>query len=464
MDWIISSKEKFFEVFLVLLLVGTILVSPINAQELPQWLKAQRDYIKQSGDTQFESFIKKMETPVALKYGRLWKELLGYDAYELVVDSKIATDIKPGVVINSKNLKDFPGAKQLLPESLYRCVSGEDYLPIAEIKVVPTVCYYWNDNHTEWSKKNKATCSIDPQTGELKGWIAGTPFVHPKNGEELIHNIDRFQKGLDQFSFAPIRYFLYDRSWKLERTQTFHGYWRNYWGRTVVPPMPVDEKNKDIFEKGAVIYFAPFDLKGWTAIRTRYKDPTREDDLIAYIPGLRRIRRLSGANVFDPLPGSDVIWEDWGGNWLKLSNIIWPRDFKIVGEEEMLSPVVWDQPAEINIETGAVKDRFERRKFWVVELKNKNPKHIYGKSVYRIDKERFQDIYDEYYDQKGRLYRTWHNGMGFDYEKGHSGWRWSNECDKINKHYTQIENVTNIDDPSFDDTYFDLRFLNQMAR
>ena len=55
----------------------------------------------------------------------------------------------------------------------------------------------------------------------------------------------------------------------------------------------------------------PQDVRGFILLRHKYWDPTKPDDVFSYIPALKRIRRLTGGDVTDPLLGSDAVPDDF---------------------------------------------------------------------------------------------------------------------------------------------------------
>ena len=58
-------------------------------------------------------------------------------------------------------------------------------------------------------------------------------------------------------------------------------------------------------------FYSPFDIRGTAFIIYRYADPHREDDGWAYIPNLRRVRRISAEVKSDSLLGTDHTLEDF---------------------------------------------------------------------------------------------------------------------------------------------------------
>ncbi len=61
---------------------------------------------------------------------------------------------------------------------------------------------------------------------------------------------------------------------------------------------------------------------------------------------------------------------------------------------------------------------FQRRACYVLQMSQLDPNYLYSKRIYYIDKETFQPNWGEFYDQKGRLYRTYNVDYAFFPENG----------------------------------------------
>jgi hypothetical protein len=286
---------------------------------------------------------------------------------------------------------------------------------------------------------------------------------HPKNGLELAFSYDRTGPSMsDQISFNPITFIMINRKGKTERIEKANLYWRMYSGRYKLPPIPNTPGKEDIIEKGSLIMLYPYDLKGFSAVRTRFWDVTKPDDFISYIPALRRVRRLAGTDTQDPIIGTDIPWEDWRGWWQNLSQKVWPAEYKIKGEGIFLTPVRrLRRPAKL--EKGLVYTDWEKRPLWVLEIDYNTPQYIYSRRVIYFDKETFQLVMIEDYDQRGNLWKTWHCNLKFYPDTGDNCWWNGDVIDHVNRHRTfwTMEAIPN--DPNVTEDFFDLKFLVKMA-
>ena len=458
--------KRFFYSFTGLLLALGITAINSPAEQLPSWLAHHQDYIKNSRDSEWAKWIKELSTPEAIRLGKEWGELMGHGyAPDVVAKSKIAPDIKPGVVITQDNYQEFAGYKELMPASRYLRIKKGSYLQYPEIKIVPTVHYYWTKDKTEATRKNLGKTKVGPD-GELVDWIAGMPFPGFKSAREMAHNLDRAAAGTsDQLSLEPVEFYLYGRDTKIERYMKMNLYWRYYTGRTKVPPMP-QVPGTTFMDKGSIVALYPFDIKGTAFVRTRKISPADEDGFICYLPPLRRVRRMAGSDTQDPLLGSDVSWEDWRGWWQKLSNKIWPLDFKILGEKEILCPIRYSQRFRMVEEEKMHKFYFkgwERRPCFILQQNINTSRYLYSKRIFYADKEDFSMNYVEYYDQRGKLWRT----MCLPYywtSQGDILWYGPIIVDWINRHASICMFNLKLNDPKVSEDQFNLRFLTKVAR
>src|SRR5690606_2320772 len=78
---------------------------------------------------------------------------------------------------------------------------------------------------------------------------------------------------------------------------------------------------------------SPFDIAGTAFLILRYDDPRKADDSWAYIPSLRRVRRISVEVKSDSLLGTDHTLEDfYGFNGRPLEH-----DCEYIGTKEILA-------------------------------------------------------------------------------------------------------------------------------
>ncbi len=430
------------------------------------WEKNWEEWAKITQDPRWTEWAKVLQDPKAIALGKAWADYLGYDAVSIINKSKIAPEIVPGLVINPHNYHKYPGLKKLLAPPFYKMLQKGTYGQYGEMLIAPTTHYYNSWGRLKFTKKYQGTCKIAPDNQTLLNWKAGIPFPFPKTAAEIAHNFDRMTINADQLSFSPMHFIMFDRKTKVERVEKFNLFWRNYVGRVDVPPIPEAPEGKgEIFEKGSLVITFPYDLKGYAGVRTRFTDPAKEDGFEIYLPFLRRVRKLSGADTQDPIIGSDISWEDWKGWWQKLSPKIWPMEYRLVDmNAEFLSGLKWDQPYWMK-EVKFRNNYWSRQPFWVIDAICKTKRYLYSRKRLRIEKGRFLGMSQiEMYDIRGNLWRVWFEESNlWDPTMGYWGW-WGIDCiDVYNKHRTLHYADTILNDPNVTDENFSLGWLRKMA-
>ena len=343
----------------------------------------------------------------ASKLSEEWHKLIGLQATELT--GKIAPEIKPGLIITQGDLKNYPGLKELLPPSVHMLFDRGYFFSLPQMEIVPTRDLYLGYNWLKFSGENLKNCKVDTATKKLTGWRAATPFPRPKTGLELIWNIDKHDIVGDNLRFAPMYWDLYGRDGKYERTYHFNLWYYRQSGRAHISPMPQVGENKEGLFEWMINYFSyPQDIAGMTLFRARYDDPDKPDLCMAYVPSMRRVRKISGTDVFDPLLGGDMIWEDFRSMWQKISPTVFPMEYKILEKREYLMPSSTAYGYGRHYpKLGKIYWCWERRPVYVVEVRALDPTYIYSKRILYIDMETFYLYYIENYDRKGKLWRTW---------------------------------------------------------
>ncbi len=454
--------------------------------KLPFWVRNWNYWAKKTGNKEWIAWGRRLAKPEAIKLGLEWIKFNGIDCSKIVALSKIAPEIRPGVVITQQNWKKYEkGLKELWPKSLWLRLINNCYIPIRKVTVCPTQHIYKSKGVLYWTKKYLGKAHIDKEGMmdlSFDNYVAGVPFpfvptcakwddpkmsLGDRYGDKyawwIVHNMDRLVVGQDHLSFNPITLPMHDRHGKLERTQKWGLYWRIYWGRMDLEPMPYVPGQEDIESKGSVVATYPFDVRGFAATRWRYCDKNKEALFMCYLPALRRIRRLSGSDTQDPILGTDLTWEDWKAWWQKISQTIWPSKAVTLRAEEILIPVIWDRRFQYD-EKNFITTYWERRPSWVIDYIAVPPSTYFYK-VRRawIDFEIKRVNYGEYYDKRGRLWRTWIDCKRWQPETGYFTWWGCDIIDHVNRHWTPLLMQGIPNDPKVTDNYFNLRFLSRMA-
>jgi hypothetical protein len=171
-------------------------------------------------------------------------------------------------------------------------------------------------------------------------------------------------------------------------------------------------------------FSAPRDVAGFAQSALYFVDPDKADQLMMYLPSLRRIRKMTSTDSQDPVLGSDNIYDDNEGFMQRLSPTRYPYKYELLEEREYLVPAfVYDGSHYCSSKGLEFRNmKFERRPIYVVKLTQLDKNYVYGHRILYIDKENFLYYQLENYDQKGRLYRTWGVSYSFHEEMGMFSW------------------------------------------
>lgn len=405
-----------------------------------------------------------------------WAEMLGFKAPDKV--GKVAPEIKPGMVIDSSNYKNYPGLKELLPKSLYDRLDPNSYAPLAPIKIVKTDQYHFSRGFLEKSLKSAKTCKLGEDGLTMVGFQGGFPFLPPKSGIELIQFVDNSYLG-DTFAMRPMRLRLYGRKNKPERelrqnlnVVRYHGC--TDWRLEGIQPNP-----EGIFYVVSGVFIYPRDLSGTAYVRKRFLSADKSDEFLLYIPSMRRIRRLSGRDTQDPLFGSDLVWDDYNIFWQKISATEFPNEYRLLGEREMLLPTFIDYDWPDDRTTAGYTDykvdesgdqvylhygSWQRRPVWTLEVISKDPSYLYSRRVIIVDMETGLPLQTDLYDQAGRLWRSWVR----DYNLSRKGEGVMEELidilDHINNHRTILDFKGHKNPRWLGPEFGDVRFLSRKAK
>ena len=96
------------------------------------------------------------------------------------------------------------------------------------------------------------------------------------------------------------------------------------------------------------------------------------------------------------------------------------------------------------------------------EIISLDPSYVFSKRIMYIDMETFRLIYEEYFDRRGNLWRTW-DDFRFMTNEGANMWEgvsvvnWESHRNSVLKMNTDVN-------PDLDPANFDMRWLSRMAR
>lgn len=410
------------------------------------------------------------------KVAEEYAKMLGFKVKDKV--GKVAPEIKPGVVIDSSNYKNFPGLAELLPKSLYDRFDPKSYCPLAPIKVKETDQYHLGAGWIKKTMESEKNIKLGKDNLTLDGYVGGYPFLHPKNGNELIQWACHPYLG-DTFAMRPMRLRLYGRNNKPERELRQHLNVIRFMNATDWRPEGITPNSEqiDYVVSGTFIY--PKDLSGTAYVRKRFVPADKADEFLLFVASMRRIRRMSGRDTQDPLFGSDLVWDDYNTYWGKPSPTDFPCDYKMLPAREMLLPtyIDYDWPndrasagyTDFNIDESGNQvylnyGSWQRRWVYPLEMVSKDPAYCYSKRVWIAEPETCVGVQTDLYDQSGRLWRSWvrdynlnQNGMGIMEEL-------IDIVDHINTHRTILDFKGYKNPQWMGAEYADVRFLSKKAK
>jgi hypothetical protein len=337
--------------------------------------------------------------------------------------------------VTSRNADEY---KSLLPAPIYARVKRGQY----SLSVVPVDAARFRANYTEgfWraSAANKGKFAIDGATGGLidvatgaiPQRVFGLPFPEVAAGDALagakiIHNY-RFRRTQAD---GTIHYFdLSDVTvtGDVIRTVKIFTSERFYVGSTTPAPQPLPD-NTEWRQLAAAV--EPKEVEGVGVLTWRFHDWKTWDQVWAYVPSIRRVRRMRTALRSERIPGFEVHGDDADCYDGKVSYFEW----KLAGSGEIIGPVGSDTPYAYTLEKesptrwfmelpyinavyetpkakGAgwftLKNVYVRRPVWIVEGTPRDPYYEAGKIVLYIDRELYHGYYKLAYSKAGEQYQT----------------------------------------------------------
>lgn len=392
----------------------------------------------------------------------------GFSNLGIEMDKSFGADtIKPGTIIDSGNYRDFPQLKELMPEHQYlRLKKGATRSDLPPIHVLPTRKLTLTKTEQEWAEKNKDVVKIDSKTHELVNYKAGRPFLEPKNADEVVWNFLVRPFYGDSMRFNKTTFTTLDKSDRVKVLE-FSLWHRMMMERTTIPPVPefIDNPEKVLWKQTSV-FTKPYDVAGFALLRYAYKSLSKADDSWAYIPAIRRVRRFTGADMQDPLLGTDVTFDDYANFQQKV-------DFKNVFPEKVEEGniLVYTNSPEARFNGHKVKidgrklmvPGWEIRPTYKITFRIKDPNYSYGKRVIWVDKETYVSQYGEYYDQKDNLWRTW-SVSSYWTPQGEHCWALSEIEDWINGSKTYLQFDAAEYNVKLDDNIFTREHLSKLSR
>jgi hypothetical protein len=172
-------------------------------------------------------------------------------------------------------------------------------------------------------------------------------------------------------------------------------------------PLPGADK---IEQENLTYFTTPFDIRGTAFIIWRYLedadkgDPNRADDAWAYIPNLRRVRRISAEVKSDSLLGTDITIDDFDGFNDRVLN--W--DWKFLGWKDAMEVndpgnhyVRYFGPSNV-----VPDDQWSVKKMAVTLRTPKDSRHPYSAVINFWAADAWSPGYQFTFDRKGKLWKV----------------------------------------------------------
>ena len=401
-------------------------------------LEAWKVFAAEQKNPNYDKWVKLISDPKAIALAKKWKDLRGYDAYDLIDKTTLPAELKPGLVINKDNKANYPWLKDYLPKEIYDHI-GSEWGNIAQIKIVPTNTYYMHEGYLKGTKElidkkievkvnDKGEVVYADGTNVLMSGPGATaiPFLDPKNGMELNWDFVAHSVNTDTLEFRPARWTACTAEGQLDRDYKANLWWWHYHGRSNVAPAGAIAGKEDYIEGGSVFFLEPNDIRGLAGVRQRYADAGKEDDFKVFIPSLRRTRLLTGSDSQDPIAaGLDVTWDDWRAYWVKTD--VEKFEYNLVGEKFVLATpeVGFAYDAQVANPSMCSWDymEVELRPVWILDIIDKTGKYQYSKRQNLIDKEFYYTQYQMTWDPRGNPFRTWEDSRAWRPSVGDAQWR-----------------------------------------
>ncbi|RUI15283.1 DUF1329 domain-containing protein [Pseudomonas aeruginosa] len=333
----------------------------------------------------------------------------------------LAAEVAPGTVISAANLDQvkndtFEGHKiaDMLTEKMeWRIRNNGWKLPLAHSKAVQL-----DPKWVKASAANEGKTTIDKGTCKVNGWVAGEPFPSidlkdPQAAEKVIWNWHLGQLVGDVSRVPQYTQVLIDGKSGIhaEPVAEFTRY-------TMKGRLNGEAVEGDGVERGRqLLYFkSPSDMKGLGTYTVMY-DSEKVNDVWAYLPAVRRVRRLSGGAWMDPIGSSDQLQDDLDGF---NARPCWYPEYKMVGKRWVLAVAhsrqgLWNTAGKTTAEKypglegqapfwNMNNDDFEPREVYVIEAITP-PTHPYSKKVLYVETQYPRIHYVEMYDRKGEFWK-----------------------------------------------------------
>ncbi|HIE86957.1 MAG: DUF1329 domain-containing protein [bacterium] len=149
----------------------------------------------------------------------------------------------------------------------------------------------------------------------------------------------------------------------------------------------------------------PFDIAGTAFLILRHTNPRKADDSWAYLPSLRRVRRISVEVKYDSLLGTDHTLEDF----YCFAGRVLEHDWSYLGTARILA-VARSRYRDTHYygpNGWTPKDDWALREVDVFQQKPKSDSHPYSHKYIMSDRQSGEAYYCNAFDRAGELWKVW---------------------------------------------------------
>ena len=333
----------------------------------------------------------------------------------------VAADLADGTVISAANLDQvknatFEGhtiASMLTEKMEWRIRNSSWKITLAKPKKVALDARW-----IKASKANEGKTKINDASCQVDGWKSGEPFPtidmkDPEAAKKIIWNLSLGSLVGDVSSVAKFTQLLIDGKSGIHAELVAEFTRLNMKGRLTGNATSLGDNNESA--RQLLFFKAPSEVKGIGTYSVMY-DSNKVPDVWAYVPAVRRTRRLSGGAWMDPVGSTDQLQDDLDGF---NARPCWYPDYKLLGKRWVLAAAnskldVWNSKAAAaadkypTLDQSAphwnLNDNFEPREVYVVEAITP-PQHPYSKKILYIETEYPRVHYVEAYNRKGEFWK-----------------------------------------------------------
>lgn len=150
-------------------------------------------------------------------------------------------------------------------------------------------------------------------------------------------------------------------------------------------------------------YYSPFEFRGQKLMVERPLDPHEDDTINAYLPGERKVRRLSAKEKSDTWLGSEITFDDFYG----FDGHVLDNTWRYHGRRKVLAVMnsKYPYPRHGGPHSRVPEDRWELREAVVIEGKPILEGHPYGSRLLFLDTQNYQMLAALYFDPEDMLMR-----------------------------------------------------------